>query len=349
MLMSLNIQSLPTKFNEFSPFINELFFQKCAPDIIALQELWQLNDASIYKLNGYQKLVFKSRAAKIQGGGVGLYIKNDIKYLMRPDLSIFIDKVFESLFIEIVMPKGKNIIIGSIYRPNSATANFSSTEQLTIFNDNLTNILSNINDLSLNAYLLGDFNIDVLKLDSHGPTAEYIENIFSLGYLQLITNPTRCAFGSATLIDHIIINKIQHSSESGIIVNRISDHFPIFHVLPLTRPKLPNKFYHSRDFSANNVATFNNSLQQLGWGEVLDSGDTQQCANIFFSQFTDLFNLHFPLLRKQFNKNFNKIERWMTNGLLNSRRTKLKLCYTSVKIPTTENITKFKMYRNLYN
>ena len=349
MLMSLNIQSLPSKFDEFNVFINDLLRNKCSPDVIALQELWQLNDPSIFKLNNYQNLTYKSRAAGSQGGGVGFYIRDNLKYIIRQDISIFIDKIIETLFIKINLSNGKNIIVGSIYRPNSATANVSNNEQLSIFNDNLMNILTIINDCGLKAYILGDINIDVLKIASHVPTSDYVENIFSAGFLQIVTNPTRCTYGSASLIDHILTNNIQDVYESGIITNRLSDHFPLFHVLSQSRPKPSPKVLCARDFSANNVANFNNSLHQLGWRDVLDCDDTQQSTNLFFTIFMDLFNLYFPLQKKKFNKNFHKKEKWMTNGLIISRLTKRRLCDTSIRIPTPENTALYKKFRNLYN
>ena len=229
-IMSLNVQSLNAKFAELSEFINTLSLNNCNPCIIALQELWALQDPDVFHLNGYHKLVFKSRENS-QGGGVGLYIANDLKFKNRPDLSIFVDKIYESIFIEISLPKCKKLIVGSVYRPNSSYINVTASEQLTLFNDQMLSVLSAINDNNSTAYILGDFNLDVLKLCNHGPTSEYVENLFSMGYLQLITKPTRCSGPSATLIDHILTNEAKNSYNSGIIITRISDHFPIFHEL----------------------------------------------------------------------------------------------------------------------
>ena len=39
----------------------------------------------------------------------------------------------------------------------------------------------------------------------------------------------------------------------------------------------------------------------------------------------------------------------MTNGLLASRRTKLKLLLISKENPSVENLNAFKQFRNLYN
>jgi hypothetical protein len=67
-LLSLNIQSLPAKYNELRSFIISLSTNNCAPEIIALQEIWQVIDASHFPLPGYQPLLFTTRS-KGQGGG----------------------------------------------------------------------------------------------------------------------------------------------------------------------------------------------------------------------------------------------------------------------------------------
>jgi len=52
-------------------------------------------------------------------GGVGMYVRDDLHYTKRHDLSVFIGKI-ESIFIEI-NNGNQNIIIGTVYRPNSGS------------------------------------------------------------------------------------------------------------------------------------------------------------------------------------------------------------------------------------
>jgi exonuclease III len=348
-IISINIQSLQSKFAEFSEFIDNLCSKNCNPDIIALQELWHLHDPDIFSLKGYHKLLFKSRGNLTQGGGVGLYISEKLKFINRPDLSIFTDKIFESIFIELVLPGRKNIVIGSLYRPNSAYTNMTSTEQLTVFNDSLIQIMALINDRNDTAYIVGDFNLDVLKINSHTPTSNYIESIFSMGFLQLITKPTRCINGSATLIDHILTNDTKKSYESCVITNRISDHFILFHELSSPKTTKTESVTFRRNFSKVHVDLFNTNLSNLSWNEILVCEDPQASADMFYKIFLDFFNLHFPLRKFRFNKNFNKKENWFTKGLLTSRRNKIKLCSLSIRDPSPANVNKYKTYRNLYN
>ena len=63
----------------------------------------------------------------------------------------------------------------------------------------------------------------------------------------LITKPTRVTSSSSTLIDHILSNNIDVSSEhmQGILYTSMSDHFAIFHIagnmstVKLTQPVSP--------------------------------------------------------------------------------------------------------------
>ena len=47
---SLNIQSLPAKFNEFCEHLCILSDNNCSPDIICLQETWRIVDPAIFSI-----------------------------------------------------------------------------------------------------------------------------------------------------------------------------------------------------------------------------------------------------------------------------------------------------------
>ncbi len=66
--MSLNIQSVPSKFNELEELIQSFTSNNCEPDFICLQETWRIVDPSRYALDNYE-LEIKSRGRNVQGGG----------------------------------------------------------------------------------------------------------------------------------------------------------------------------------------------------------------------------------------------------------------------------------------
>ena len=97
-MLSLDIQSLPAKYTEFSAFISDLNSNDFSFDFIALQELWTLHDSTIYTLPDYHNIVHKSRPAR-QGGGVGFFIKKCWNFHVIDELSLSIDGIFESIVI----------------------------------------------------------------------------------------------------------------------------------------------------------------------------------------------------------------------------------------------------------
>ena len=126
----------------------------------------------------------------------------------------------ESLFVKIHIPNGKNIIVGTIYRPPN--------QNLDIFFDKFNTILSIISKDNKNCYLMGDFNLDFLQYDKHKSTQEFIDSFFLHMFYPIINRPTCLTSYSATLIDNIFTNCFAQNFCSGIILNNISDHLPIF-------------------------------------------------------------------------------------------------------------------------
>jgi hypothetical protein len=50
----------------------------------------------------------------------------------------------------------------------------------------------------------------------------------------------------------------------------------------------------------------------------------------------------------KFNKNYHKLEKWMSSAILTSRWEKIQLCNLSLSNLTLENLEAFKRYRNAY-
>ena len=95
------------------------------------------------------------------------------------DLDAIVYKIYalEAVFVEIIIPNKKNIVLGCIYRHPSM--------QITDLNQNYLGALMDKWSENKHAFLLGDFNIDLMKndIDEHTatfhPTRTLIDNIFS--------------------------------------------------------------------------------------------------------------------------------------------------------------------------
>jgi len=346
-VISLNIQSLQAKINDLVDWVSELANIGWLPDIICLQEVWQISDPTAFSLPNYHPLIIKTRS-NARGGGVGMYIKKSVAYRIMDQYSIFSERLLETLVVEVSMQGGRRALIGSVYRPGTLPHGTTFTQQFTEFSELFSNLLSDLGECHCDVALYGDLNLDVLRCSESKFIADYIELLLSFGFLQIITKPTRISSGSATVIDHIITNSTNHC-DSLIICNAISDHFPIAHALNFLNPPPKRESIPTRNFSNENIARFRNATLNYTWNHVLMINDTQVAYNAFHDNFMDLFNLYFPVTLKKPNPRFNKIEPWFTKGLLISRNTKLKLNQIFRRSPTAANKIKFNNFRNLYN
>ena len=89
------------------------------------------------------------------------------------------------------------------------------------------------------SYVIGDFNMNCLKYHKNAKTKHLHNNIFEKGAISIINRPTRILEYSASLIDNILTTDISNNSlKKGITKSEVSDHFPIFFLIQLTKEKL---------------------------------------------------------------------------------------------------------------
>jgi hypothetical protein len=137
---------------------------------------------------------------------------------------------------------------------------------------------------------------------------------------------------------------------SGVLISDLSDHFITFTNLCFKKPKKTIQSKNqSRSFSKENIELFKNSLDGLTWNTVYDHEGPLDAFNAFDETFMTLFNLYFPVKNVQPNKNFHKIQGFMTAGLLVSRRRKNELYKNFTASRNFNDLESYKMYRNRYN
>ena len=150
------------------------------------------------ELPGYKHYQTPSECDK---GGTLLYFKNHFKHKRRKDLEekMYKSCELESVFIEIINEGKKNTIYGCIYRHPSM--------EIEEFNKNyFENFLRNLSSENKTTYLLGDFNINLLEIDSDENINNYYNIFISNLFIPHITLPTRITPHSKTLIDNIFSN-----------------------------------------------------------------------------------------------------------------------------------------------
>ena len=105
--------------------------------------------------------------------------------------------MLESIFIEIINPSTKNLIVGCIYR--------HPCMELNKFNDDFFTYLCKklLHEKNKDIVLMRDFNVDLLKYEDDANTAVFLDKICLTFLIPQITSLTRIAPRSKTLIDNV--------------------------------------------------------------------------------------------------------------------------------------------------
>jgi Reverse transcriptase (RNA-dependent DNA polymerase) len=352
--LNLNIQSLNSKHSKLKELTN-LFLKNGIPiDVIGLQETWNIKYADLLELPGYQSLVYKNRTTG-NGGGVGFYIRNGINFkIIEPPFRSFVNKVFESLTVEITDSSNracKQYIISNVYRSPTLARGYTAVEQYDEFSSKFEQLLEFLNSSNKDSYVFLDSNINLLNVDNNQTANSYIDIVCNNSFLLTNFKATRMQNNCNSLIDHILSNDKSVKMTSGSIIDDLSDHWVTFLQPNLNVKKRRGKTENvsKRLINDANLTRFQDSLKNLHWNDVLVTDNVNDCYNVFWGTFKTLYDLHFPIVTKRFNRNYHKANNFMSVGLLTSRRTKINLLKISLTEPNHENTERYKQYRNLYN
>jgi hypothetical protein len=205
--ISINVQSLLSKYDQLVEFINELYAAKISIDVIAVQEIWDICYPELVNIPGFQTLAYKTRR-NMRGGGVGFYVRNNLNFQVLEELSPFANKIFESLTINLTYPASKkSVLLTCAYRSNGIIPHMPPSQQLDEFFGMFGDLLAQIQNSNKESYIFIDANLNLLDLNS-AENQNYLNLLFATGFLQGIVKATRIQNLSKSLIDHILFNKI---------------------------------------------------------------------------------------------------------------------------------------------
>ena len=304
-----------------------------------LVETWlNKQSAKRVKIPGYT--MYCSHRNNKKGGGVGILISQTLDCRVREDLSINIEN-FENLTLEI-KTNHDSILLTSIYRPpNSKERPFLKTYK---------RLLNKFSENQLERLIIGlDHNMDLIKHEHHGPTNDFIGINLDHCLIPTITKPTRVTKNSATLIDNIIIGKrYQSEYDPCIIVDDISDHFPLLLKTSntLTNIKQP-KEVTTRSINQERCYEINQILSSQDWTMLLKDKNTDDAFNAFHNILQSTLDTVCPVHTMKLSKNKIRREPWLTNGLHKCIKKQKLLYHRQLNRHSTEmDRTKYLTYRN---
>ena len=134
----------------------------------------------------------------------------------------------------------------------------------------------------------------MLNFETHGLTNDYINMLISKSFLPLITLPTRIKNQSATLIDHIWSNKVCSVYNSGILVNSLFDHFPIFYIEEDRHKKVQLPDIITRKINSKTIPAFCNILKSASWSNVIKEENPKLAFDNFFELINSARDISFP-------------------------------------------------------
>ena len=174
----------------------------------------------------------------------------------------------------------------------------------------------------------GDFNIDLLKFGSHSETDEFM-NILGTHFFQpRILQPTRITNHSATLIDNIFFNSLDHFAISGNIINDISDHMANFLIINKFSSLPDNVKIYNRDYSKLDQSALIQEVQRADWEDLFSNASNVSNPSTFFycfyTKISDIVDKHIPI--KELSKKEKKVQSkpWITHGIRTSIQIKNK-------------------------
>jgi exonuclease III len=124
---------------------------------------------------------FEYVATTFSAGGVGLYIHDSLKVLNYRILEKISNKAFQALWIEVEFINKANVICGVLYRQHNSPDDFQNYIDLS---------LEKFGATGKPIYLLGDFNVDLLKFGTCKFSHNFLLSLQSFGLLPTIDKPT---------------------------------------------------------------------------------------------------------------------------------------------------------------
>lgn len=321
----LNVCSLMPSFLDFKTYLLGDDYS-----IFCLSETWLHEgvDDSYLNIDNY---TFLRRDRGTRGGGVGIYIKNDLSFKLFQ-----YDSTIEQLWVFIHL-NHKVFAVGVIYRPPWCAYGG--------FVDELENALSEIVPQCDTVVLMGDFNINI-QFQDNLPATVLSDAMTSFNLEQIIDSPTCFSGTNPSTIDLIFVSDRALVLDSGVRDISISNHALIFCHLNVKyiKPNVVSHTYRSTKFF--DYSLFYSDLLSTPFYLIYGLTDVNDMALFLTNHLTELLNKHMPLVTSKFTR---APAPWLTDTIraMQSLRDRAFRLYKQNRSPARWDY--YKSLRNLTN
>ena len=143
--------------------------------------------------------------------------------------------------------------MGVVYRQHNSPERFQ---------EYFDQILEKLSASGKSIYILGDFNINLVRAESCNYIHNFLLSLQSYSFIPTINKPARVYRNSATLIGNILVNNVTGTVSSGNVVSDINDHFTQFCIFYCCKKKTFSPRQKIRDYSHFSLG--------LGWYKFLN-------------------------------------------------------------------------------
>ena len=338
-ILSTNIESIHSKINDLTIFVEQLREINFEFSAICLQECWITNtntNLSHLHINGYTCISQLSNIGR--KGGLITFLNDNFTYRIITHNNTSLN--WESQFLEISgNGLNKKTLIGNIYRPPR-----DLQDNLRSFIDEFSTILSSHDYNNYEIFLCGDYNINLLKINENEINADFLEMLTSHSFFPKITLPTRFSRMNASLIDNIYcrISNNTLSSSAGILLKQFSDHQPCFlFVDSITTEIATPKTVRIQTNSAEALAKLSNELYEQNITTQISTNPFSNPNTTYDKVLSIIDNArlkHTPSKIVKFHRHKHKKQEWITKGILKSIKYRDKL-YKQIKITDRNSIS----------
>lgn len=325
-VLHFNARSVRNKVDQIDAFLYQFSFKF---DFILVSETWCQNDVCLPSINGYRS--FSVNRTYKRGGGVALYATNCRHCDQVPEFCLL------TADYEILTVKTGAEIISTVYRPPTG-----SIERFLDFFESL------LDYASLNRFRLvcgGDFNIDILN--DNNSSNVFITRLFSAGFMNTITTPTRVTPSCSSCLDLIITNFNTDISIAGTLSSDISDHCPVFMAYPGISKSNPINSFTFQLISEDRLESFKQDVSAYDWSCVMRQNDASEAYAAFIKPFVRLYSKHFPFTTVKRSKKLRKP--WITQEHVRAIKEKNRLYHAFLRTRSQEKLKEFKAIRNKLN